>query len=522
MTSKYICVCLFSVIVFTASAGATETPTVRFDTVKTEVEQGVDETVVKRALALSATTKGTSMDDVERARLALQHALDQLAENHFLVTVPAQTISQNTVTLHVSVRKMPLLKALNVTDAAGFTADNIRRSIPSLQVGQPVDLDLLDRQLRLAQTNPSKDLNAKLIPQSDGLSADISTSTARADKGYVTVDNFGTIPGYDQVARINLGYLHGNLSGRDDVLKLNILGQQEASAISTGYTLPLYANAQSIEFYGAYSKSNPGNVDVFHISGAGHNLGLRWNYVLPRFGSSDAFTVSAGYRYSHYDNDVTFNYDSSQTALVPSVSTSLITLGVNGLLNLNVTTSLSADVVLSHNFSGQLASDNSAALGKSRVGAEGNYTLLNYSFSLHTSVADWLLQSNISGQSANRPLVSGEQVYIAGPNAVRGFKNGLLGGDSGVTGRVELITPNLSTDMLALRLYSFYDAGHVARKAAQSGEIASANLSSIGVGMKMQWKFLNADIYYAQKSAGRSYDTTARAGGMWASVGGIF
>ena len=100
---------------------------------------------------------------------------------------------------------------------------------------------------------------------------------------------------------------------------------------------------------------------------------------------------------------------------------------------------------------------------------------------------DFQLRGLINGQYTNDMLVSGEQFGIGGMYSVRGFLERELADDRGLSGSVEIYTPELANSLEirgTLRLLAFHDAGTTRRVAPLPGEVHHHGVSSWGVGAR--------------------------------------
>ena len=121
----------------------------------------------------------------------------------------------------------------------------------------------------------------------------------------------------------------------------------------------------------------------------------------------------------------------------------------------------------------------------------------------------WQLQARMGGQWTDDGLVSGEQFGLGGASSVRGYEERELGGDIGVSGSVELVTPELAETLAfskgSLRLLAFVDAGWVRNRLDTPclDNRTECSISSLGVGAR--WSYgpaqLRLDIAHALRTA---------------------
>jgi hemolysin activation/secretion protein len=134
--------------------------------------------------------------------------------------------------------------------------------------------------------------------------------------------------------------------------------------------------------------------------------------------------------------------------------------------------------------------DGAADFEKARAGAPRGYGMLRYGANLtHLPGGDWQVRASANGQFTNDPLVASEQFGIGGASSVRGFHEREIAGDRGYSGSVEIYSPDLcrllGIPSIQSRALLFYDRGYVARRNALPGETVSAEVASIGPGLRI-------------------------------------
>ena len=454
-----------------------------------------------------------SIQDVIGARRAVQAQLDSSRPGQFTVVLPEQTMTAGQIRVLVVKSTQRTLAAVTPHAARGFEEQNLLRSLPALQKGQPINVDRLTTELTMANTNPLKRTRVALTPQGD--SQVDATITAEAPQGniagYVSVDNFGPAGAR---GRVTAGVLNANLTGRDDVLNLGAIVAQKPSsqsALSGTYTLPLYAQHAIVELSGVYSKSNPGNVSIFNINGSGTIAKVKLTQILPSLFGNDDTRISADYQYHHSDNQVYVAGFRNTDSLVPSASTAPISVGLESVIKVTPDWTSNLGVRLAHNSAGALGSSSAATLSSLRAGA-GSYTLLSGILGVTGQVSDWQLASSLQVQWTKDALIPIDQINIAGPFAVRGFVNAALLGDKAAILRSEVSAPNIALGDVGIRPYGFYDVGTISRNHALAGELTGATVSSAGLGLRAEmFKKVSVDLYVARKLSGTAFDAKSSA-----------
>lgn len=145
----------------------------------------------------------------------------------------------------------------------------------------------------------------------------------------------------------------------------------------------------------------------------------------------------------------------------------------------------------------------------SRDGASGSFTSAQLSATRFQKLTDeWSLALSAAGQVSSAPLLSIEEFYVGGGSFGRAFDGGVIGGDSGIAGSVELrFDQEIALGpMLGYQLYGFLDHGHVWNKS--SGTDAKAHLTSAGGGVRFYLAHeLEAELEFAAP-IDESFDAT--------------
>ncbi len=109
-----------------------------------------------------------------------------------------------------------------------------------------------------------------------------------------------------------------------------------------------------------------------------------------------------------------------------------------------------------------------------------------------TFAKDWQARAAISGQYTRDALVSGELYGLGGPDNLRGFLVREVSNDRGVSGQLELYTPELASmvglpDKFRMRMLGFYEYGQVGRNKALPGETTSTSIADAGLGLRLNY-----------------------------------
>jgi hemolysin activation/secretion protein len=424
--------------------------------------------------------------DVQRALEALEARYRERGYSLVTVQLPEQELRGGVVRLRVV---QASIAHVTVTGNTVFDEANIRRSLPTLQVGQAPNMKAISPSLKMANENPSKKIKLSLenAEADDQLDARIEVADEKAWRAMVNLDNSGTEASGKTHAGVVLQ--HANLWGRDHVASLQytttVEKPDQVAVWGAGYHIPLYALGDSVDLFASYSNVDSGSVTAglynLAVSGKGTVAGMRYNQTLARVGQFEPRLVY-GADYKAYRNDVLFagqNFGNDVTVHPLSIGY-LGTLALpNGEANLSLTAV--------HNIAGG-ARGADADFARVRSGAKASYSLLRvagaYTEALGT--ADWQLRLFANGQFSNDALAPGEQFGAGGGSSVRGFEERALSTDSGLAANAELYTPNLCAAKAGwqCRMLGFYDAAYGSRNHALPGELNSTTISSAGLGLR--------------------------------------
>lgn len=428
--------------------------------------------------------KDRDFASVQMALEALKAAYRQKGYNVVNVILPEQELNQGIVKLQVIETK---IGKIIVRGNQHFDDANIRNSMPTLQEGKTPNLADVSADLKIANENPAKKTTLQLQTgeTDDQVNALLQVSDDRPWTASVSIDNTGDEnTGHN---RLSVLYQNADIGGVDHVLSLqyttSFANPSEVSVYGIGYHVPLYAQGDSLDFFGSYSDVNSGTVTAgvfdLSVSGKGAAAGVRYNHNLLKVGDYDSKLIF-GIDYKAFQNDISL----SGAPLGSDVTVHPVSVTYTG------NWALKADTVnfyasASRNIPGGDNGGN-ADFALARSGASENYSILRYGVSyLRILSADWQFRAALNGQITGDALVPGEQFGAGGANSVRGFEEREISNDEGRTTNLELYTPNLCNGGSQCRILSFYDTGYVSRNDALPGEITQESIGSLGLGLRL-------------------------------------
>ncbi|MDP3756265.1 ShlB/FhaC/HecB family hemolysin secretion/activation protein, partial [Polaromonas sp.] len=411
-----------------------------------------------------------SFGDVRRAVEALQQAYLQRGYSVVLVQLPEQELAQGVVRLKVI---EPRIGSTRVEGNQLFSTGNIRASLPALREGATPNIRDISASLKVANTNPSKQLTLALqtADQPDTVDAVISvTEDSKPWRIGLNADNSGST----ETGRTRLGVLfqHANLWDLDHVMTLQYTTSAEkpsnVSVYGVGYHVPLYALGDSMDFFASHSNVDSGTLTAgvlnLQVSGQGKVFGARYNHSLPQWGDLvSALIYGADWR--AYVNTI----DVAGFKLGDEITVHPLSLSYSGQLTLPSAT-LGVQLTGLQNLPGG-QNGRAADFSRQRVGASANYRVLRYGAGYnHQLGQDWQLRLQFNGQATRDALVPGEQFGAGGAGSVRGFREREVAGDQGHFAGAEIQTPNWCPANAAFavqcRALAFVDAASVSRNKA--------------------------------------------------------
>lgn len=419
--------------------------------------------------------KHKSFADVQRAIDALQKVYLEYGYGAVEVLLPEQELQNGIVHLKVVEGR---IAAVKVEGNSAYSAENIRRSIPSLVTGTTPRARDIAANLRLANLNPGK--QEEVVLKEGGNEADIDAVIKVREKPVsqfaLSLDNTGTRD--TGVDRVGFSYRNADLFGLDHVLTMSYMTSlQRPSSVTifgAGYRIPLYGRSSYVDLTAGYSSVNSGVVqNLFNVSGSGTILGARYIHLLS--GNSENFGQSIGFGldYRALSNNVT-TVNGGQS-LIPNVTIHPLELTYDGNLKMERGT---ADVHLSVS---QNINSSDSSIKLSRPNGKAAYRIFRYAMNYwHAWQNDFQIHLAWQGQKTSDALVSSEQFGAGGAYSVRGFSEREIADDNGYATSIELYFP----EKRHVRPLVFADQAKVWRNFPLAGESPSQNIGSIGVGFR--------------------------------------
>ncbi len=487
---------------------------------------------------------GKTIKDIERARVELEKAYQQLGYPTVLVIVPEQTVEQGAVRLDVVEGR---LVSVEVTGNRYFSRFNILGKLPSVKIGELLYEPDLVKQLDAVNANPDLKIAPVLKPGSVQGTVDLELRAKERLPLHakITGDNKG--PFTTPPNRITWEAQYANLWGQDHVLTLQTtqtpMDWGAVQAYGFSYVAPITWPDHLLAVYASKVMSNSTLAGTsLPISGGG-NIAVAGNatvggfrYLFPIFkGGKAGHQLSIGVDYKRLEEtEATFPGNLGTAIVLSPIQYTPASVGYSGTYPdsygmTTFTTTLTGYVAGlipgggKKDFQGD--PNNPDEFPGNRAGSTGTFGVVKPSVSRQQPLPNnFLLSARIDGQWASEPLIPAEAFFAGGMDTVRGYIQNSSLGDNAVLWRTELYTPDLpsvpldyfwqrrrSSDLkLTIKLVGFYDYAQLWTKQAPSGQADSLRLAGTGGGFRMRIEPINLMLSFDQAVALRDTGITKK------------
>lgn len=481
-----------------ASPSADDPASLRFAITRYEVSDGdpLSPREIETALA-PFIGPDREFADLQRAAAVLEAEYRKRGFVTVRVILPEQTVDGGVVKLEV-VRAV--IGKVTITGNRRFSEENIRRSLPALREGVAPNVVAISAASQVANQSPAKEVRVILKPTADAARVDADVEVLREQRpfrAFLTLDNTGTTQtGRD---RFGVGLQHANLFDRDHIgtfqYVTSIEKPEQVSIASLGYRIPFYSLQDSVDVFLGYSDVDSGQTTTpagpLAVSGRGTIGGARYNLTLPRRGEYEQ-RVILGIDYRLFDSVCSLGNFGAQGCVTAGLSPGKVavhpwSIGYAGTWS---PTGRRFDMYVTYarNFAGG-AHGGDADFRAVQTNTAADFGVLRYGGSFATAFGpDWQFRFAVNGQRATDPLISAERFGLGGYNSVRGFLERELLGDRGLSGTVELYTPDIAARLgwgrFTARLLAFYDAGAARTNQPLPGVAEHISIGSAGIGLR--------------------------------------
>lgn len=424
-----------------------------------------------------------TIEDVKKARAALELTYQQAGYLSVFVDIPEQGVDSGVVTLQVVEGEVARLR---VTGNRYFSQGRIRATVPSLAQGSVPNFN--DVQREVAQLNRQADRKVTPVLRPGALPGQVEAELKVDDKSPLHWDveiNNRQTPNTHPL-RLQASVRYDNVWQRGHSFGLTAQTAPEDTnslrVFVASYTAPLSEKGDLLALYAINSNSSVAAVGTTSVIGKGTIFGVRRIAPLRSLGGYSHF-VSLGLDHKDFGESVRLGSDSVDTPItyVPivaeyraSYSSALWTqrgsLSVSGAPR-------------------DWFTNSDEEFARKRFNARASYLSLR---------GDWLaerklnektsLRGRLLGQLASQPLISSEQLAAGGLETVRGYLEAERLADRGLIMSLEArrALAVKSERLQAVTLLAFVEGAMLGIIDALPGQPSSSSLLSTGVGLRLR------------------------------------
>ncbi len=417
--------------------------------------------------------------------------------------VPAQTIRDGRLTIRIVEGDIDQVK---IQGDAGGAKDYLQAYGHRIASTHPLTAPVLERELLLASDLPGFSVRSVLTPSpiKQGAADLTLVVDPKPVEGFLAVDNRGSK--YLGPYEVMGGVFFNDFLGTAGRLGINgVVTPETGPDLAYGavsYNQPIGWNGLRLFATASYTQTKPGSV-LRLLDTKGHatsgDLGLSFPFVRSRDLNVEA---TLGFSYQdvlsqNFNTNPLFS-DHVRTVNASVLANFLDSWGGDSSISLGVTQGLEV-----------FGATKSSSTVKSRVGASGDFTRLNFE-ATHEQPLFYRFSAMVgfaAQTSFNQSLLASEQFSLGGVSYDRAFDPSQETGDSAVAGKAELRLDALDRAAIFsnVQLYGFYEGGEVYQAKALAGMPDSQTLSSTGAGVRfavadrfsadLEWaKPLNRDV----------------------------
>jgi hemolysin activation/secretion protein len=441
---------------------------------------------------------GKTIDDVELTRQALEKAYHDAGYGTVFVDIPEQQTTGGVVRLKVTEGR---IARVNISGARYFSAGQILASVPALSSGEVPNLPEVQGQL-VALNDATADRRVTPVLKAGSAPGTVDVDLKVADElplhGSLEVNNRYSA----DTAKLRLtGALsYDNLFQKQHSLSLLYQTAPEnpdnltAYVASYAFRVPSWDDTTLTAYY-VDSNTDVATFGTLGVIGDGQIAGLRATRPLPSSeGLFHNFSIAAEYK--DFLENIQLTEDESLETPIDYVNWTLMYAGLYRGEHGNTAFNLGA------NFGLRGIANETLEFAEKRYFGEASYFYLRGGLQ-HWRDLPYKLQLFVrfAAQLSAQALVSNEQFAIGGMESVRGYTESALLGDSGVSATIELrsLWPAtlLGLEPGSIFVLAFADAGYVSTIDPLPDQTASAEIESIGLGLRGSWSGLDAVLDWA-------------------------
>jgi hemolysin activation/secretion protein len=484
-------------------AAAAQESAPRFDVMEYQVENNtVLDSVRIEKTVYPFLGPGKGIDDVEKARAALENLYHEEGYASVLVDIPEQDVDGGVVILRVVESKVDRLK---VSGSRYFSLGRIKEKVPALAEGQVLNVPKAQEQLaKLSEESGDRKITPVMRAGSTPgtVEVDLQVEDQLPLHGSLELNARNSIDTtrLRLIAQVRYDNLWQRLHSASLQYQVSPENDKDVEVWAGTYVMPLDFLDAKLALYGVGldSSSNVAAAGALTVVGNGNIFGARMIKPLPPF-EGYMHSLSLGWDYKDFGQSVVLQGADTQNTPISYLPFSL---GYSGtaLYGEGSYTQFNAEV----NFSIRGLGNNQQEFEDKRFGAKPNYLYFGGDIKHQQNLPyDLRLVAKLAGQVADSPLISNEQFSAGGMLSVRGYHEVEVLGDDGVNGNLEFYSPNIGELagwewMDELRFMAFTDGAHLWVDDALPGTPSEYHIASAGLGLRTQiWRHLQGEFYWA-------------------------
>jgi hemolysin activation/secretion protein len=459
---------------------------------------------------------GRSNEDVEKARVAVEKAYRDKGYQTVTVEVPPQRLRHGIIVLQVTEAAVGRLRVRN---SRYFLPSDIKKHAPSLQEGRLPNFNDVSRDIVALNKLADRQVTPVIKPgvEPGTMDVDLNVKDTLPLHGSLELNNRyspNTTP-----LRVNGSINYNNLwqLGHAAGFSFQVAPERlaDAEVFSAYYSLPVTEN-MSFMVLGTKQDSDVSTLGGAAVVGKGQIIGARAVFTLPHQQPNFFHTLTFGWDYKHFDEDLTVASGATTSTTGSTGSSTSASTATSSAPNTTTATPIDyypfslnysaswmgkeyqyyTELNSSLNFHARGLGSSALSFDNKRFDADGSYIYWKGDFS-HTQDLPFGFQvfGKVQGQIADSPLINSEEVSGGGLSNVRGYPESTVLGDNGIFGTVELRSPSLlgsntkkdKKDMdNEWRFYGFWDGGRITLNDPLPEQQSLFNLASVGVGSRFR------------------------------------
>jgi hemolysin activation/secretion protein len=450
---------------------------------------------IRDALAGLMGEKKT-VEDVEKARAALEKLYHDKGYVSVFVNIPEQSVDEGTVKLEVVEGKVG---KLTVADNKYYTRERLLKDLPSLGPGEILYGPQIEKELNKVNAAPGLKVTPILGQGKEPGTVDVELKVQDQPALHGSLELNNDYSANTSPLRASAVIHYDNLWQKDHTLSLQYqmspLNAKQVEVFAGSYVLPVpWKSDDRFALYGVKSDSNSAFGEGFHTVGKGDIIGGRYVLSLP-FYKSYAQSITIGLDYKDFQDATGL---SANSMIKTPVTYFPLSFGYSSSLTdpwgLTVFSS-----GLNMVFRGLVT--NQEEFENKRFKGEGDYIYGTLGVERTQKLpGDTKLYVKLDGQISDQPLINNEQYSAGGLESVRGYKQADALGDNAMHTTVEFSAPELLKfaglgDKFNLTPYAFFDYADLLTLNPLPSEQEAIQIYSAGSGMRGTFsKWLEYDM----------------------------